>query len=57
MDWGKKHRCSARKGRDTLELLLLIYESCRQRRRIELPLQERGSALEEMVNGGILPEF
>ena len=55
MDWGKKHRCSARKGRDTLELLLLIYESCRQRRRIELPLQERGNVLEEMVNGGILP--
>ena len=58
LEWiggGEEHRCSARKGRDTLEVLLSIYESCRQRRRIELPLQERGNALEEMVNGGILP--
>ena len=55
MDWGEEQRCPARKGLDTLELLLLIYESCRQRRRIELPLQGRGNVLEEMVNGEILP--
>ncbi|MCZ6676746.1 MAG: Gfo/Idh/MocA family oxidoreductase [Candidatus Poribacteria bacterium] len=49
MEGGPEHRSAGRKGRDTLELLLAIYESSRSRGRVQLPLERRGNALEEMI--------
>ncbi|MBT3271409.1 Gfo/Idh/MocA family oxidoreductase [Candidatus Poribacteria bacterium] len=51
---GPRHRCAAESGRDTLELLLAIYESSRARGRVELPLARRGNALEEMLAEGVM---
>ena len=55
IEGGPEHRSSARKGRDTLEILLAIYESSRSRSRIALPMERRGNAFEEMRADGILP--
>ena len=55
IEGGSEHRSSARKGRDTLEILLAIYESSRSRSRIALPMERRGNAFEEMRAAGILP--
>ena len=54
IEGGEPHRCAAQSGRDTLELLLAIYESSRSRGRVELPLSRRGNALEEMLAEGTL---
>ena len=55
IEGGPEHRSSARNGRDTLEILLAIYESSRSRSRISLPMERRGNAFEEMRADGILP--
>ena len=55
IEGGLEHRSSGRKGRDTLEVLLAIYESSRSRSRVSLPLERRGNALEEMMADGTLP--
>ncbi len=55
IEGGPEHRSSGRKGRDTLEVLLAIYESSRSRGRVQLPLERRGNALEEMIADGTLP--
>ena len=55
IEGGPEHRSSGRKGRDTLEVLLAIYESSRSRSRVSLPLEQRGNALEEMMADGTLP--
>ena len=55
IEGGPEHRSSARKGRDTLEILLAIYESSLARSRIALPMERRGNAFEEMRADGILP--
>ncbi len=55
IEGGTEHRSSARKGRDTLEVLFAIYESSRSRSRITLPMDRRGNAFEEMRADGILP--
>ena len=55
IEGGPEHRSSARKGRDTLEILLAIYESSLSRSRIALPMERRGNAFEEMRADGILP--
>ena len=55
IEGGPEHRCSYRNGLATLEVLLAIYESSRSRCRIELPMQERGNALYEMMAAGDLP--
>ena len=55
IEGGSEHRCAARNGRDTLEILLAIYESSRSRSRISLPMERRGNAFEEMRAEGILP--
>ncbi|MDP7253394.1 MAG: Gfo/Idh/MocA family oxidoreductase [Planctomycetota bacterium] len=49
IEGGPEHRCSYRNGLATLEALLAIYESSRCRQRIDLPMKERGNALEEMI--------
>jgi UDP-N-acetylglucosamine 3-dehydrogenase len=54
IEGGAPHRCAAESGRDTLELLLAIYESSRARGRVELPLSRRGNALEEMLAEGAM---
>ena len=55
IEGGPEHRSSARNGRDTLEVLLAIYESSRSRSKITLPMEQRGNAFEEMRADGILP--
>ncbi len=55
IEGGPRHRCAGESGRDTLELLLAIYESSRSRGRVELPLARRGNALEEMLAEGAMP--
>ena len=55
IEGGPEHRSSGRQGRDTLEVLLAIYESSRLRGRVELPLTRRGNALEEMIADGTMP--
>jgi scyllo-inositol 2-dehydrogenase (NAD+) len=52
IEGGPEHRCSYRNGHATLEALLAIYESSRSRQRIDLPMQVRGNALEEMIGAG-----
>ncbi|MDA0836557.1 MAG: Gfo/Idh/MocA family oxidoreductase [Planctomycetota bacterium] len=54
IEGGPEHRCSYRNGHATLEALLAIYESSRSRQRIDLPMKERGNALEEMIRAGDL---
>ena len=55
IEGGPEHRSTGRQGRDTLELLLAIYESSRLRGRVELPLERRRNALEEMIANEIIP--
>ena len=55
IEGGPEHRSSGRQGLATLEVLLAIYESSRSRGRVELPLENRGNALEEMIADGTLP--
>ena len=55
IEGGPEHRSTGRQGRDTLEVLLAIYESSRLRNRVELPLKNRGNALEEMITDGTMP--
>jgi len=52
IEGGPEHRCSGRNGHATLEALMAIYESSRTRGRVELPLQNRGNAFEEMRAAG-----
>lgn len=54
IEGGPRHRCAASSGRDTLELLLAIYESARSRGRVDIPLARRGNALEEMLAEGLM---
>jgi predicted dehydrogenase len=54
IEGGPEHRSAGRQGRDTLEVLLAIYESSRLRGRVELPLERRGNALEEMIADGTM---
>ena len=55
IEGGPEHRSCGRNGRDTLEVILAIYESSRSRSRVLLPLEHRGNALEEMMIDGTLP--
>ena len=55
IEGGPEHRCSGRNGHATLEVLTAIYESSRSRRRVELPMKERGNAFEEMRAAGEMP--
>ena len=55
IEGGREHRSAGRNGRDTLEVLLAIYESSRSRGKVQLPLERRGNALKEMMADGTLP--
>ena len=52
IDEDRPHRSDGQQGLATLELLMAIYESSRQRRRIYLPLEEPESPLTLMIEAG-----
>ena len=55
MEGGPEHRGSGYKARDTVEIMMALYESARQHQVIRLPMQEKGYPLEEMIQEGRLP--
>jgi predicted dehydrogenase len=55
IEGGPEHRGSGRKARDTVEIMMAMYESARQHKVIHLPLQEKEYPLEMMIKEGKLP--
>jgi len=58
LDWlegGPEHRGSGYKARDTVEVMMALYESARQNQVIHLPMQEKGYPLDLMIQEGKLP--
>ena len=55
IEGGPEHRGTGKKARATVEIMMALYESARQHRVIQLPLQEEGYPLELMVDEGKLP--
>ena len=55
IEGGPEHRGSGRKARDTVEIMMALYESARRHRLIHLPLQEKEYPLELMMREGKLP--
>jgi hypothetical protein len=55
IEGGPEHRGSGRRARDTVEIMMAIYESARQHRVIKLPMEEKEYPLELMINEGKLP--
>ena len=50
-----RHRNSGNTARDTVEIMMALYESARRNSVIHLPLEEREYPLEKMVSEGKLP--
>lgn len=55
IEGGPEHRGSGRKARDTVEIMMAIYESARFNKVINLPLKEKEYPLEKMIEEGKLP--
>lgn len=55
IEGGPEHRGSGRTARDTVEIMMAMYESARHNRVIHLPLEEKEYPLELMINEGKLP--
>jgi len=55
IEGGPEHRGSGRKARDTVEMMMAMYESARQNKVIHLPLTEKEYPLEMMIKEGKLP--
>ena len=58
LDWiegGPEHRSSGRTARVTVDIMMALYESARQRQVINLPMEEQGYPLEKMIAAGELP--
>ena len=55
IEGGPESRGSGRIARDTVEVMMAIYESARQNRVVKLPLQEKEYPLGLMINEGKLP--
>ncbi|MBI2504275.1 MAG: Gfo/Idh/MocA family oxidoreductase [Candidatus Latescibacteria bacterium] len=55
IEGGPEHRGAGRKARDTVEIMMALYESARRHRVISLPLQEQEYPLELMIREGELP--
>jgi UDP-N-acetyl-2-amino-2-deoxyglucuronate dehydrogenase len=51
---GPEHRCSARRGRRTMEIMMAAYESARRNRVVHLPLEESSYPLQAMIEEGRL---
>lgn len=48
----REHLSNGREGRAALEILMAVFESSRRRKRVDLPLEEKGNPLEMMVKAG-----
>ena len=55
IEGGPESRGSGRRARDTVEVMMAIYESARQNRVIKLPMQEKAYPLDLMIEEGKLP--
>jgi hypothetical protein len=55
IEGGPEHRGSGKNARDTVEVMMAMYESARQNRVIHLPLDEKEYPLELMISEGKLP--
>jgi predicted dehydrogenase len=55
IEGGPEHRGSGRKARETVEIMMAMYESARQHRVVPLPMAEKEYPLELMINEGKLP--
>ncbi len=54
MEGGPEHRGSGRRARDTVEIMMALYESARRHEVIPLPLREKGYPMELMLEEGLL---
>jgi predicted dehydrogenase len=54
IEGGPEHRGSGRKARDTVEIMMAMYESARQNKVIRLPLEEKEYPLDMMIKEGKL---
>jgi predicted dehydrogenase len=54
LDGGPEHRCSARRARQTTEIMMAAYESARRHRVVHLPVEERSYPLGAMIDEGLL---
>lgn len=53
-----EHRCSGRQARQTIEILLSVYESVRTNGLVQMPLRTRANPLQAMrENGELQPEY
>ncbi|MFT5367442.1 MAG: putative dehydrogenase [Candidatus Latescibacterota bacterium] len=55
LEGGEEHRSSGRKARDTVEIMMAMFESARQNRVIYMPLEEKAYPLDLMIAEGKLP--
>ena len=55
IEGGPQHRGAGTTARDTVEIMMALYESARQNKVVHLPLEELGYPLELMVEEGKLP--
>ena len=54
LEGGPEHRCSARRARQTTEIMMAAYESARRHRVMHLPVSESSYPLGAMINDGLL---
>jgi predicted dehydrogenase len=54
LEGGPEHRCSARRARQTTEIMMAAYESARRHRVVHLPVEESSYPLSAMINEGLL---
>jgi predicted dehydrogenase len=52
LDGGPEHRCSVRRARPTVEIMMAAYESARRHRVVRLPLDESSYPLRVMIDEG-----
>ena len=54
LEGGEEHRSSGKKARDTVEIMMAMFESARQNRVIRFPLLEKDYPLDLMISEGKL---
>lgn len=54
LEGGPEHRCSARRARQTTEIMMAAYESARRHRVVHLPVEESTYPLGAMIDEGLL---
>jgi UDP-N-acetyl-2-amino-2-deoxyglucuronate dehydrogenase len=54
LEGGPEHRCSARRARQTTEIMMAAYESARRHRVVHLPVEESSYPLSAMIKEGLL---